>query len=74
MLTDRIISALDTLQNKLEMGSNNLAYAFAANDVVLDCRSSCYGSCDGDCAGGCSYSCAGSCNDSNSGSSDGDEW
>lgn len=68
MLTGKIIGLLDSLQHRLNNPSGSLSFAYAANDYVLDCRSSCYGSCDGDCAGGCSYSCQGSCDDSCSGS------
>lgn len=67
MLTDRIISLLDSLQSKLSRPSAELAFAYAGADYALGCKSSCYGSCDGDCSGGCSSSCEGSCDDSCSG-------
>lgn len=68
MLTEKIMSLLDSIQNKLDKSSGELELAYAGYDYAMSCRSSCYGSCDGDCSGGCSSSCEGSCDDSCSGS------
>ncbi len=66
MLTEYIISLLDSLQSKLSKPSGELAYAYGT-DFAVGCKSSCYGSCDDSCSGGCSSSCSGSCDDSCSG-------
>lgn len=59
MLTDKIISLLNSLQQNLNGASNQLAYA--VENYSLGCRNSCYGTCFESCSGSCDDACEGSC-------------
>lgn len=63
MLTDKLMSILDNIQNSLcNISQSNLVYASGVNN--FRCTSSCANDCSGDCSGNCDASCSGLCTDS----------